>query len=134
MVAENTYYDAQSALMIGYVKSFLTYLLAMCEEAQPPSIYSGWREVSEIKGKYGYNVQSSLSIDERRKALSNAVGKMGLWKVANHIAAFISLQAKNDAMCDAVGSWKADLTWLRAKRFRGQFQWPDHRDISIKER
>lgn len=64
----------------------------------------------------GYNVKAvdSLSLDERRKILCDAIDGGVLWKseVINHLEWLIRMGEKNPLMEGAVGEWKQDLMYI----------------------
>jgi hypothetical protein len=87
----------------------------------------------QLKSRFGYGVQRSVSVRERRQRLGRAVsgpGALGLQTVAKHIAFLINfnLRRYDDRMLDAIERWESDLDWLYQSYYEGKaysFVWPE---------
>ena len=63
---------------------------------------------------YSVRITDSLSLEERRKILRDAIDSGVLWKseVINHLEWLIKMGEKNPLMENAVGEWKQDLMYI----------------------
>ncbi len=87
-----------------------------------------WAEQSELKRRFGYNVASETTIDERHDSLRRAVGEMGLKDVASYIVNhLIRVHRNDDRMSGALERWNEDVLWLKRvyyDRSIYRFSWP----------
>ncbi len=119
------YYDPAAKERLIIIRKVLSQIVDSLKKSRT-GFFKNWPEQSEIRTKYGYTVNSSATLNERRLSLERAVTDLGLWKVANHIAAFASLGMEHDKMTASVRRWREDLEWLKKTHYKGEFTWPDH--------
>ena len=125
MVSHGQFFDPARREVLEVVRAILLSILLPMKESRN-RLYRNWPAESEFRAKYGYKVDAESTLGERRSSLEAAVKGLGLFKVANHIAAFISLESENAPMLDAVSRWKEDLLWLKETLYQGEFTWPEH--------
>lgn len=92
-------------------------------ESDTTSKTEKWKEESFLR-QYGYRVDRSTNLAQRRNALSEAVPKEGLQPVAEHIAFLWKFNQHNGSKKAALDNWRKDLKWLKDKYFKNQFTWP----------
>ena len=125
LISSRHFFDPTHFDRLTLAEKIMRDTVASLREARD-RLYRNWPAQSDLRAKYDYTVDSSTTPNERKAALERAVSGLGLYKVANHIAAFVSLESEKASMDEAVERWKEDLVWLKETHYHRQFTWPDH--------
>lgn len=92
------------------------------------SFVQSWNTESKLKKQFGYSAAQNVSIEERRRALANAVLVMGLEEVASFLVEFLIQKFQNTpSHQEAIEKRLEDSEWLKRTFYDQsihQFVWP----------